>query len=389
MNAVHCDSETDNNQTFAYRFKRQLLQLIGVHWNSLAASLRSLPEESPIRQLIDEDPSLSKKLREAPKVLINPFDRNRSFSPPSKTPLSPPPKKTQSTKGKLKVSNENNKELQPPKSSSVPPKKMQQKTISPPPKKMQPPKVLSPPPKKTQSTKGKPIKGSNDNTKESQPKVLSPPPKKTQPPKQPAKGKKKEGAVYIGNMPSHITEKVLRLHFEPHGHILSILTYPERHYAFVNFAKEEDAKRAVNALANLKIDEVKLKVSLKPSNDDHEEPEKKKRTRNRSKSKTEKTFDSNDNVIHSNDFTPLQVKFLKKLCKDDIQQFRDSEQLIFENGSLSILNDKDEQVRERIWELLDGWKFRLCTLEVESNLTRLFERKLQQYEVYYILLRTF
>ncbi|XP_050829958.1 tetratricopeptide repeat protein 31 isoform X3 [Serinus canaria] len=69
--------------------------------------------------------------------------------------------------------------------------------------------------------------------------------------------------LWVGNVTSHITEKVLRRAFGRFGEIRSVRLLPGRHCAFINFRGKAEAEEAFRAMQGATVEGSKLLLQLK------------------------------------------------------------------------------------------------------------------------------
>ncbi|XP_063257393.1 tetratricopeptide repeat protein 31 isoform X3 [Prinia subflava] len=69
--------------------------------------------------------------------------------------------------------------------------------------------------------------------------------------------------LWVGNVTSHISEKVLRCAFGRFGEIRSVRLLPGRHCAFINFAGRTEAEEAFRAMQGATVEGSKLLLQLK------------------------------------------------------------------------------------------------------------------------------
>ncbi|NXP96252.1 TTC31 protein, partial [Passerina amoena] len=69
--------------------------------------------------------------------------------------------------------------------------------------------------------------------------------------------------LWVGNVTSHITEKVLRCAFGRFGEIRSVRLLPGRHCAFINFRGKAEAEEAFRAMQGATVEGSKLLLQLK------------------------------------------------------------------------------------------------------------------------------
>ncbi|NXD31972.1 TTC31 protein, partial [Spelaeornis formosus] len=69
--------------------------------------------------------------------------------------------------------------------------------------------------------------------------------------------------LWVGNITSHINEKVLRRAFGRFGEIRSMRLLPERHCAFINFCGKTEAEEAFKAMQGATVEDCKLLLQLK------------------------------------------------------------------------------------------------------------------------------
>lgn len=74
--------------------------------------------------------------------------------------------------------------------------------------------------------------------------------------------------LYVGNLPYQLTSDELKSMFSEFGEIVDAVVITDRDsgrskgFGFVEFSSEEDAKKAVDAMAGKEIDERKLVVNF-------------------------------------------------------------------------------------------------------------------------------
>ncbi|MCL7025859.1 hypothetical protein MKW94_001916 [Papaver nudicaule] len=104
--------------------------------------------------------------------------------------------------------------------------------------------------------------------------------------------------LWVGNLSHHVTETELSEQFLRFGEVESIAFQPGRSYAFLNFAKEEDALIAVRALQGFVLAGCPLKIEFAKAERSSREEETPSRRLQKSSAEQESSFSWKDSRTH-------------------------------------------------------------------------------------------